>query len=215
MNIKKLLLIFLIIFILVGCTKIDDLSYDEIINMVSIKENDANVYKKGYKFYIPKGLAITNAGTNYAIISNKNINYYLYIDIVSYNSSKNPEYEIKPNSYYSNLINYNGNNGYIEINLRENNKYLIEIMYNYAKIEVMVDKNMINEVLINSISILKSIKYNSKIIEKLLNDDNLDYTEEIFDIFENKSNNTNVLDYVDADENTSNNEEIKDTDFIN
>ena len=104
----------------------------------------------------------------------------------------------------------------MEINLQENNQYLIEIMYNYAKIEVMVDKDEINEVLINSINILNSIKYDSIVIEKLLKDDKLNYTEEIFDMFAKKKNNSNILNYSETTEDVSSGEiDIKDTDFLN
>lgn len=38
-----------------------------------------------------------------------------------------------------------GKFGYVEVNLLKNDKYLVEIMYNYAKIEVIVDKSNLNE----------------------------------------------------------------------
>ncbi len=212
---KKITLLIVILITLTGCTKVSKLSYDEIVNtVINIKKED-NVYRKGYKFYLPNGLKISDAGTNYVILSSKDLNYYLYVDFVSYiNNSKN-NYTINENAYYSNVINYNNLDGYVEINLIENNKYLIEIMYNYAKIEVMVDDDQINSALVNTINILKSINYNATIIEKLLADDKLDYTEEKFDIFENSNNNSSVLTHEDGSNNENTEDIIKDTDFLN
>ncbi len=213
MNLKKLLLILVIIFSLSGCTNINDLNYDDIINNISLNAKKSNVFKKGFNFYLPRGLDVSKAGPNYVIISSSNVDYYMYLDLISFHESKKIEYEENPNVYYSQKFSYNDNDGYVEIKLWENNKYLIEIMYNYAKIEVMVEENLIKEVLINSINILNSIKYNNTIIESLLKSDNLDYTEELFNMFENIEDKSNVLNYEDVNSNNDNTE-IKDTDYV-
>ncbi len=214
---KRILLILIIVIGLCGCTNLKDLSYDDIINTLNSNPKVANTFKKGYKFYVPSGLSIKDAGTNYVILNNNNCNYYLYFDLISYNSKTENNYEIDKNAYYSQKFFKQNKSGYVEVNLSKNNKYLIEIMYNYAKIEVMVDEGLIKKALINSINILNSIKYDDLIIENLLNDDNLDYTEEIFDIFESREKNSNILDYVEDNEvyNTDNNDEIVDTDYLN
>ena len=215
MKIIKTFLIIVMLLCLVGCTNVKELSYDDIINTLSLKEKNANTYKQGYQYYIPKGLLVDDAGSNYAIITSSDATYYLYVDLVNYINKKTVAYEANNNYVYSKKINYQDKSGYVEIKLWENNQYLIEIMYNYAKIEVMVEENLINKVLINSISILNSIKYNDLAIERLLNDDELDYTEEIFEIFENNNVNSDVLEYENESENNETEEELKDTDFIN
>lgn len=215
MKIKKILLIIVMILTLAGCVNIKSYSYDDIINTLSHKPKKANTFKKGHQFYVPRGLQVEDSGPNYAILSSSDFYYYLYIDLVSYNENKNISYEINENAIYSKSINYNGKSGYVEINLWENNQYLIEIVYNYAKIEVMVDEGLINRALANSISILNSIKYNDIIIENLLKDDNLTYTEEIFDLFEESKDNSNYLNSIDSEIDVEDKEEIKDTDFIN
>ena len=136
---------------------------------------------------------------------------------MSYINKSELQYKENNSSKYSRMINFNNKKGYIEINLWKNNQYLIEIMYNYAKIEVMVDEGQIKEALIKSINILSSVKYNDVIINNLLNDDNLDYTEEIFDMFKDRVDNSNVLDRIedDSSDNDINDDEIKDTDYIN
>jgi len=215
MKIKKIFLILIMFIFLTGCSNLDEFQYDEMIAKFSMKSKPANTYKKGYKFYVPKGLHIGDAGDNYVILTSSDINYYLYVDLVSYNDDKKLHYEKKDNSIYSKKIKTDEKEGYIEVNLWENNQYLIEIMYNYAKIEVMVDRSLGNKALANSISILNSIKYNDTIIENILKDDNLTYTEEIFDMFEETKDNSNYLDYEETDENLEEQEKIKDTDFIN
>ncbi len=219
MKIKKILIILLFLFVLTGCTKVKDLSIDEIIDNVTLNEKKSpNVYRNGYKFYLPKGMQVRNAGSNFIVLSDDNYNYYLYVDFVSYDKKSEGNYQVNNNAFYSSKLSFDNLDGYIEINLKENDKYLIEIMYNYAKIEVMVDINSINRTLINTINILKSIDYNATIIEKLLNDDNLDYTEEVFDIFENSNDNSNVLEHEDDYEEVEDyveEEEVKDTDFLN
>lgn len=214
MNIKKIFLILIIVLTLSGCVNLNNVTIDNIINNLSTRPKPANTFKNGFQFYTPRGLSVKDAGTNYVIFTSERVNYYLYLDLISYNEKKDINYEINSNSYYSKKIFNNNLEGYIEIKLWENNKYLIEIMYNYAKIEVMVDESLLKNALVNSISILNSIKYNDIIIENLLNDDNLNYTEEIFDMFETENSKSNALEYVEED-NASEEEMIIDTDYIN
>ena len=97
--------------------------------------------------------------------------------------------------------------------MTENDKYLVEIMYNYAKIEVIVDEGDINKAMLSAISILKSIVYNDSVIANLLEDNVLNFAEEEFDIFNNDSND----DYIEigTDDFQPIEEEIPDTDLIN
>jgi len=215
MKLKKIFLILIIIFCLSGCVNLNSLNHDTIVNTLSHSPKPANTFKNGHQFYVPKGLQVSDSGTNYAILSSSDVFYYLYIDLVSYNVKKNFNYETNDEAIYSTKINYNGKRGYVEIKLWENNQYLIEIMYNYAKIEVMVDESLIKKALINSIVILNSIKYNDTIIDNLLNDDNLTYTEEIFDMFEEVEENSSNLDFEVNDAEEEEQVEIKDTDFLN
>ena len=215
MKVKKIIIILLMLIFITGCTNINDLSYDDILNTISSDVKGANTYRRGFSFYKPDGLAIQNAGLNYIIFSSNNVNYYMYLDFINYREGTEITPKISNNSLYNKKINNNGFLGYIDIKLWQNNQYLIEIMYNYAKIEVMVDKDLINDVLINSINILKSIRYNDTIIDIILKSDSLDYTEEVFDIFKDVSSNSNTLQFEtdNVDENVE--EEIKDTDYIN
>ncbi len=213
MKIKKILLILVIILSVYGCSNVKSYSYDDIVNMISTKEKTANTHKKGYQYNVPRGLKVSNSGTNYAILTSGDATYYLYFDLISYFNKQEISIPTNPGIYFK-LLNYDNKTGYVNIKLWENNQYLIEIMYNYAKIEVMVDESLINKTLINSINILKSIKYNDVVMESLLNDDDLNYTEEIFDLFGKVKDNSNILDYAQSNENNQDEFEIKDTDYV-
>ncbi len=215
---KKIVIILLGIFFLTGCVKVNDLTLDEISNYINENNVNINTYRKGYSFYMPKGFAIEKAGSNYVIFSTDSTNYYLYLDFISYRTGKKLEHSFNDDAYYKKEIDNNGNFGYIDIKLWKNNQYLIEIMYNYAKIEVMVDKDMMNKVLINSINILKSIQYNDAIIDELLESDSLDYTEEVFDMFKDALDNSNTLEH--ENDNIINEDKTEimdtnDTDYLN
>ena len=214
MKTKKILLIILSCFILVGCTNLKNVSYDEIMNNLTLAPKRANVHRQGYQFFIPQGMQVKKAGISYVILSSNNIDYYLYVDLISYNAKDNVTYEINQDALYSTTLNYQDKNGYVEVKLQENNQYLIEIKYNYAKIEVMVDESKVKECLSNSATILNSIRFDDLVIKNLLNDDNLDYTEENFNMFDDIKENTNVLDYGDGTNQTENEEKVKDTDYV-
>ena len=88
-------------------------------------------------------------------------------------------------------------------------------MYNYAKIEVIVDEKNINLAVSYAVSILRSIEYNDNIIANLLGDDVLSYQEEAYNIFNTESSeSSNVLKAIEEDKYVEE-ESIKDTDLIN
>lgn len=212
MNIKKIFLILLVLCLLTGCKNINRMDYKEIINNVG--STTSNIHKNGYKYYLPKGLRIYTSGSNYAVIDDNKNYYYIYFDLISYNEKKELELEKKENSIYYEEFSFNDSDSFINISLH-NNKYLIEIMCNYAKIEVMVDESDVKRTLFNSISIIKSVKYDSKVIEKMISDNELTYKEEVYDIFEKVNNKKNdYLNYVENSVIEDDNEIIKDTDFL-
>ena len=70
------------------------------------------------------------------------------------------------------------------------------MMFNYAKIEVLVKKEDINKAVINASYILNSLTFNNKIIESKFAADKYDFNEENFNLFEPKRKEGNFLDYV-------------------
>ncbi|MCR5788171.1 MAG: hypothetical protein K6G37_03715, partial [Bacilli bacterium] len=86
-------------------------------------------------------------------------------------------------------------------------------MYNYAKIEVMVDKSRINEAIAYSMSILSSIKYNDIVIKGSLGKDVFNTFEENVDIFKTKGIDKNTLKYV--EDSRYDKDVIPDMDLVN
>ena len=209
---KKLFLLVAILFILTGCASVQSSSIEEILNQSMNSLVDVvNVNRKGYCYYLPRGLNIKSSNDYNEIISDEKYLYYLYVDIVSYNSKIAFNYNANKEAYYSASLANNGQKGYIEINNYENDQYLIEIMYNYAKIEVIVYERDINKCVAYAISILTSIAYNDNVIENYLGDDIFLSSEEAYDIFEIVGSD-NYLQFTDEVEQT---EEVRDPDYIN
>lgn len=209
---KKCLLLLTLIF-LCGCTNIQEARPQELIKeIVSSKNYSYNEYRTGYKYYLPISMSSLSSKKYNEILTDGNYKYYLYVDLVSYLKKNEFSYTVNENAYISETINYNDLNGYLEVNER-NDKYLIEIMYNYAKIEVIVDKDDINKAIVNSMIVLTTIDYTDDVIKNLLSIDDMTSSEENFSLFD-ESNDSNLLevikpgDYVDKDE-------VPDPDVIN
>ena len=210
---KKIILIIIILVLTAGCTNINKLSYDDIVNNITTISTKDNIYRTGYSYYLPRGMKVADSTLYNEVIEDANSKYYLYVDVVSFYKKITKEYEINSNAIYSSKINYNDKFGYVEVNLLKNDKYLVEIMYNYAKIEVIVDKSKCKEAMLSIINILKSVEYNDSIIANLMGDDILNFNEEEFNIFNTKGSESNYLtvdnDYKEEEE------KIFDPDLIN
>ena len=211
---KKLFLILCTLFLLTGCTNTKTANLDNLIsNALTSRVKNTNVYRKGYDYYLPVGLRSVDSTDFNEVIRDSHYKYYLYVDLISYFNKKTADYKISNEAILSRKINYGGKSGYLEVNEYKNSKYLIEIMYNYAKIEVMVDYEDINEVITYAISILSSITYNDSVISNLMGEDVLNFMEEEFNIFETVSSDSNYLKY--EEEYKYVEEDIPDTDLIN
>ena len=209
---KKIILILAVI-ILTGCTSIDNVSNDEIISeIVSSKYEIYNENRSGYKYYTPSNISSNDTIDYNEILEDDSYRYYFYVDVVSYYNRVIESYEVDNNAFYSKAINYQDKFGYIEINEVSNNKYLLEIMYNYAKIEVIVDKYDLPKVISNSLIILSSVKYNSEILETIVGENILTSKEIEFNIFETKKTESNFLE---VEANNIYVEEENDPDLIN
>lgn len=210
---KKLIILIVCFTLLCGCTKINNDNINNIINSVVSSDNDrANQYRNGYKFYLPNNLSTIKIDDKNNVFKENDIKYYMFVDIVSYYHKVENKYQFNKKAYYSSLINYNNKSGYVEVNVK-NDKYLIEIMYNYAKIEVIVNSNDIASAITNSLIILTSVNYNDDIIDNLLEEDVLNYSEETFNIFETNSNDSNFLKVVEEYDNY-NEDKVPDYDLI-
>ena len=116
--------------------------------------------------------------------------YYLYVDLVSYYNKVSNNYKVNDdsNAIYSEIL---GNDGYVLVT-QYNNEYFIEVMYNYAKIEVI--SSDIKNAISRSLVVLNSISYNDNVIETLLGN-SIDYNEEKFELLGPSVNTENFLKY--------------------
>ena len=194
---KKILLIVLFVFLSCGCQTVQKSSYEELLNMAATNYMSAkNTYRSGYKYYLPKGIRILNQrGSNEILSEGKNI-YYMYVDYVSYYNKIEEKYTEVSDVVYSKELRQKDKFGYIEIKNTANNKYFIEIMYNYAKIEVIVDKNEIEKTIAYSMSILSSIQYQDNALKSLMGEDVLSTSEVEHNIFETAKTESDYLQIV-------------------
>ena len=163
---KKKLIICLL-FLLLGCKRIDNNNnYIEYVYNCLNNTNITNNVSKGYKYYVPKGIKKIHDYDYNQVFLNKETKIYLYVDIISYFYNKELVLEKKDNSYYYQEFK-NNKNGYIQIEIVDD-KYYTTIIYNYAKIEFLSNKDDLSKNITLSTIILNSIKYNNSIIEKIL-----------------------------------------------
>ena len=190
---KKIFLIGLVTLILTGCTivRIDTTSIDNILDVILSKENTLyNRVGRGYKYYVPRGVTyIDSTDSNDKLYSN-GIYYYLYLDEINYYYKNALKYKEDDSKYYSRKIDNGKNIGYLEIT-KQDNLYLINFVYNYARIEALVPEEDINNTVLNCSYILSTIKYNSNIVKLSLEEDFLKNKEETYDEFRPKEKENN------------------------
>lgn len=209
---KRIFLLGIILLMISGCTSINESSLQTMISeAINSANNIKNVNRSGYRYYLPRGLSIKSSDNFNEVLTNQKYTFYLYVDVVSYNNKTEFTYNVNNNAYYSApLINID-KKGYIEINYYKNNQYLIEIMYNYAKIEVIGYEKDISKIVAYAISVISSITYNDSVIKNYLGNNVFNTVEESFDIFEIVGSDN----YLQFKEDAESNEEVKDPDYVN
>lgn len=209
---KKIFLLCIFVTMLTGCTSINNSSIESILNeTISSVVKITNTQRNGYSYYLPRGLDVKKSKNFNEMFEDDLYQYYLYVDVVSYNNKTSFKYTINNKAYFSSSLENNGKYGYIEINNYKNNQYLIEIMYNYAKIEVVVYEKDIKNVVANIMTVISSITYNDNVIIKYLSNSSFEGNEEKFNIFEIVGRNN----YLQISEEETQKEENKDPDYIN
>lgn len=192
---KKVIVIFFSLLLLTGCSvdKISKLDVNKIID-TTLKEEIKlynNVFE-GYKLYVPRGLKVIDKNDYNLKILSDDDTFYLYVDVVAYHYKTKKSFEPSNDNFLSKEIKYKDKFGYINIT-EVNDKYFIEYMYNYSKIESYIEKKNLNSTILNMTYILSSLNYNDKTINMLMDNNILDYKEEKYDIFESKKENSNFL----------------------
>lgn len=216
---KRKVMMLALLFLTTGCTlqNLNDKSVVECANyVVNSKTNLYNVNNVGYRYYLPRGFNIVNDMEYNEVLSSNGYRYYMYVDIISYYNKKEPEFTKNSSAYLSEKIYANGKTGYLEIN-KKNDKFFIEMMYNYAKMEVLVKEDDIKESVTNISYILSSIRYNKNVIKNMIDEDIFNFKEKKYEIAKpNRDSQTkNILDYAKEYDNYKDvNNELPDTDMI-
>lgn len=211
---KKIILLTILLISLTGCVNINSTSIENLISTIKrSKLSLTNEYRNGFTYYLPVNMNVLSSDKANEVLTDGNYNYYLYADMISFYNKTSFDYKENKTSYKSLNLKDDKASGYLEIN-QKNDKYLIEIMYNYAKIEVMVDKDKINEAISNSLIVISSIKFNKDIIENMLGKNVLSFSEEEFNIFETNSSTSNFLE-IEKEFGTYEGDDIPDYDLVN
>lgn len=190
----------MILFLATGCVKINDSSIEKIIDTtLNSKYELYNHINRGFKYYLPRALEVNETDDFNEILRTEKYKYYLYIDLVSYYNKVEVEYVVNNKLYYSKMFeDKKGKKGVLNIEKVDSNDYLITMIYNYAKVETIVNKEDIKESVANISVILSSIKYNDDVINNMLGVDIMSSVEEQVNPFERESiNRENYLE-VDA-----------------
>lgn len=195
---KKYLLVFLTLLVLTGCsiTRIDNLDYKDLgdkILFLNIKTY--NKVGNGYKYYAPRGVVRTDSNNYNDVLKRGNINYYLYVDIVSYYYKTKPSYKINNDAYYFKELKNDEKTGYIQIT-ENKEKLFVQVVYNYAKIETYVTKDELNQAIEDISYMLSSIKFNDSLLKKMYESGSLDSKEEAYKLFDNKEKDGNFIEYI-------------------
>lgn len=194
---KKIIILSILLILSTGCSTVRNSSYEKIIEeALNNNHITTNIARPGYKYYLPLGLKLLKEEGSNEFISKNDTIYYLYIDYVSYYNRKEDSYSENKNAIYSLKIKNDNLFGYLEIKNTENDKYFIEIMYNYAKIEVIVEKEMANEAIAYAMSILSSITYQDTVLTSLMGEDALKSNEIEHNIFETAQTESDYLQIV-------------------
>ena len=191
---KKYVILIILLLLLTGCANIYNQDYDSIINdTLSSSKVKKNINLKGYKFYLPEGMNLIGDYEHNNILYSYGDKYYMYADLVSYYNKKQNKYEFDESKYeYLKEFNNAKGNGYVIISKSKGGK-LVEVMYNYAKIEVVT--NDTKKAIANSLLVLKSIEYNYKTIDSMIGSNALVYDSEQFTLLGPSKNTENFLTY--------------------
>ena len=196
---RLIVLLSISIFCFTGCSvyKLDNTNIGKNIKiLLSHKTKMHNVNYDGYRYYLPKGVSFVSKDEYNAVFKDSNSNiYYMFVDALSYYNKIENTYKVKKNTYYSQRLDYNKKDGYLQID-EVDSKYFIQYVFHYAKMEAYVDKEDLISSLQYISSVLRSVKYNNKVLRSIIGEKVLDYKEENYTLFKADSSKENFLDVV-------------------
>lgn len=210
---RLVILLSMVMLFITGCsvTKLDDTDIGKNMKTLLSQDNKLyNVHYSGYKYYLPKGISFVNKDDYNSVLSDSHGNkYYMFVDAISYYYKVENTYKVNSDSHYSKIINYNDKSGYIQID-EDNNKYFVQYVFNYVKIEAYVDKNELTSCINNMSYILRSVKFNRTIVESLVGENVSEYDEENFSLFKADVSSESFLDVVERTETDAYRKDLED-----
>ena len=210
---KLIVLLSMVVVLTTGCSvyELDNTNISKNIKvLLSHNSNLHNVNYDGYRYYLPKGVSFVNKDSYNALLKDMNNNrYYMYVDVISYYHKKENDYEINNDSHYSQRLDYNNKTGYVQID-EIDDKYFIQFVYNYVKIEAYVSKKDLTDSITNICYILRSVKFNDSVIESLIGENALDYQEEDFSLFKADSSKESYMEVIKRNESEEYNKYLED-----
>ncbi len=197
---KLIVLLSVLVFLTTGCSSVYIMNISDIDQTIEDIIYDSpkmhNVNYEGYKYYVPNGLKFINKEEYNATFKDKYNNYYyIYVDAISFYHKVKSKYKKDNDIYLSKELKHDNKFGYFEITEKED-KYFIEAMYNYMKVEAYISKDTLEESVMNISSLLSNIKYNRKVLGTLIGNKKLNYKEEKYSILNPNKNADSFLDYV-------------------
>ena len=181
----KKIIIIIALFLLTGCNtyNLDNMTLEDSVNL-AIKSNAElyNVNNVGYRYYLPRGFVLEEDRENIQILKSEGIEYFLNVDLVSYYNKTEIARNIQDDLYEYVPITNGDKTGFLEI-VKNNDYFLIKIVYNYAIIEAQVKEPEVQKSIINMGYIVSSIKYNDNVIKNKFGEDVLELHETTYQIF--------------------------------
>lgn len=210
---RLVILLSMVMLFITGCsvTKLDDTDIGKNMKTLLSQDNKLyNVHYSGYKYYLPKGISFVDKDDYNSVLSDSHGNkYYMFVDAISYYYKVENTYKVNSDSHYSKIINYNDKSGYIQID-EVKNKYFVQYVFNYVKIEAYVDKNELTSCINNMSYILRSVKFNRTIVESLVGENVSEYDEENFSLFKADVSSESFLDVVERTETDAYRKDLED-----
>ncbi len=197
---KKIFVLLALVFLITGCSATEKQNLETLVDdVLASNENFTNKNFSGYEYYLPRGVILTNRLGYNSTLKYRSNKIYLYVDVISYYHKIEKNYHADEEVYFSKELENNEKRGYINIIKTKNeDEYYIDIEYNFGKIEAYSNKENLNGTVINSLNILKTLKFNDAVLDSLIGDNKIEYKEEKFDLFGSEKTDDGYLDIIDG-----------------
>jgi hypothetical protein len=206
----KKVIVLLMLVLLSGCSvkSVSNSSLEENVKYAIGQDISlANINNKGFKYYLPKDVNVLLDEEYNQVLISEDTRMYMYVDVVSYYNEKEVNYKNSGEAYKYILLNSKEKSGYLKI-FKYNNKFLVEMLYNYGIIEMVVDEDKLDKLIINASYILSSIQYNKSVIEKFVGEGVFESKEYVYEIFGPTDEEKNLLDVIKQNNNSNETEMI-------